>query len=102
MCCGLLALAVVGPRLFNIFWWIFQPGRWELAFTNFLGGALWWWLWPVLGILLLPWTTLMYVLVSPGGLSSWDWLWLVIMFLVDIMSSGGGAGRKRVPGYEGR
>jgi hypothetical protein len=32
------------------------------------------WIWPLLGLIFLPWTTLMYVIVFPViGL---DWLWL--------------------------
>ena len=53
MCCALLALVLAGPRFFGIFWWIFQPGRWQLAFNDFLGGTLWW-IWPILGIIFLP------------------------------------------------
>ena len=66
MCCALLVLVFLGPRIFNIFWWIFQPARWQLAFSNFLGGGNLWWIWPVLGIIFLPWTTLMYIIVAPG------------------------------------
>lgn len=98
MCCALLALVLVGPRLFNAFWWLFQPLRWELVFGSWAGI---WWIWPVLGILLLPWTTLMYVLVAPGGIVGWDWLWLGLMFFADLASYGGGAGRKQIPGYQG-
>lgn len=100
MCCAFLALVLLGPRVFGVFWWIFQPVRWQAAFTNLFGGGLWW-LWPMLGIIFLPWTTLMYVIVAPGGVGGWDWLWIGIMLVFDIASYGGGAGRKRIPGYEG-
>lgn len=100
MCCAFLSLFLLGPRIFNAFWWIFQPTRWELAFRNFFGGAIWW-LWPILGIIFLPWTTLMYVLVAPGGVTGLDWLWIGLMFIFDIASYSGGLGRKRIPGYEG-
>jgi hypothetical protein len=100
MCCALVSLVLLGPRIFGAFWWLFQPARWELAFRNFLGGNIWW-LWPVLGLIFLPWTTLMYVIVAPGGVVGWDWLWLGLMVVVDIGSYTGGLGRKRLPGYEG-
>jgi hypothetical protein len=74
--------------------------RWQSAFSDFAGGNIWW-LWPVLGIVFLPWTTIMYVIVAPGGIVSWDWLWLGLMLVADIASYSGGAGRKRIPGYEG-
>ncbi len=98
MCCFFLSLVFFGPRLVNIFWWLFQPARWNLAFA---GWPIIWWIWPALGIVFLPWTTLMYIIVSPGGIIGFDWLWLAIMFFLDIVSYGGGIGRKRIPGYEG-
>jgi hypothetical protein len=54
-----------------------------------------------LGIVFLPWTTIMYVLVSPGGMNGFDWVWVGLMFAADILSYGGGYGRKQIPGYEG-
>ena len=99
MCC-ISALVLLGPRIFGAFWWIFQPTRWQLAFNNFPAENIWW-IWPILGIVFLPWTTIMFIIVSPGGVEGWDWLWLGIMFVADIASYSGGAGRKRIPGYEG-
>ena len=100
MCCFLLVLVFLGPRIGGALWWLFQPMRWESAFRNFAGGDLWW-IWPILGIVFLPWTTIMYVLVAPGGVESWDWLWLGLMLVFDILWYTGGAARNRVPGYEG-
>ena len=103
MCCFFLVLVALGPRIGGVIWWIVQPVRWKSAFTDFLGGNLdnLWWIWPVLGIIFLPWTTLMYVIVAPGGVEGWDWLWIGLMLVADIASYTGGLGRKRVPGYEG-
>jgi hypothetical protein len=100
MCCALLMLFLLGPRVFNVFWWIFQPARWQAAFNGWFGGTLWW-IWPVLGIIFLPWTTLMYIIVAPGGIVGWDWFWLILFLIGDLLSYGGGAGRQRLPGYEG-
>ena len=100
MCCAFLSLLLLGSCIFGAFWWIFQPGRWQLAFGNWAGGAIWW-IWPILGIVFLPWTTIMYVLVSPGGMNGFDWVWVGLMFVADILSYGGGYGRKQIPGYEG-
>lgn len=94
----MLSLVILGPRAIGAFWWILQPLRWELAFNNFFGI---WWIWPIAGLVFLPWTTLMYVIVAPGGVVGWDWLWLGLMFVGDLASYGGGAGRKRIPGYQG-
>ena len=100
MCCLFLTLVLLGPRFFGVIWWLIQPARWQLAFQDIFGGNIWW-LWPVLGIIFLPWTTLMYVIVFPGGVAGWDWLWIGIAVLADIASYAGGAGRKRLPGYQG-
>lgn len=100
MCCAFLTLLLLGPRVFGIFWWLFQPLRWENAFRNFSGDL--WWLWSGLGILFLPWTTLMFVIVAPNGLNGFDWLWVGLMLVADVASYAGGVGRQRVPGYQGR
>ncbi len=99
MCCALLALIALGPRIVGAFWWLFQPLRWEAAFRSWPTSL--YWIWPILGIIFLPWTTIMYILVAPGGVVGWDWLWVGIMLVADIASYTGGYGRKRIPGYEG-
>ena len=97
MCCAFLALVLLGPRVFGAFWWIFQPLRWQTAFSNWPSL---YWIWPVLGIIFLPWTTIMYVIVSPGGVVGWDWLWIIMGVLLDLMKWGViGNSRKAVPGY---
>ena len=101
MCCFFLVLVTLGPRIGGALWWLFQPVRWEAAFRDFLTGGNLWWIWPILGIVFLPWTTIMYVIVAPGGVGGWDWLWLGLMLVFDILWYTGGAGRKRIPGYEG-
>ena len=100
MCCGFLALVLLGPRFFGALWWLFQPLRWQTAFSGWMAGTLWW-IWPILGLIFLPWTTIMYVIVAPGGLTGFDWVWVGLMLVADIVSYGAGAGRNRIPGYEG-
>ncbi|HET6445033.1 MAG TPA: hypothetical protein VFI27_10690 [candidate division Zixibacteria bacterium] len=100
MCCFYTILLFLGPRFANIIWWIANPVRW-VGDTNLsaFDSALW----PILGIVFVPWTTLMYLLVFPGGVGGWDWLWLGLAVLGDIGAyAGGGYGnRNRVPGYGG-
>lgn len=79
----LFLFILIGPRFATVMWWLFQPERFNLAFTNFLV--------PILGIIFLPWTTLMYMLVFPGGLSGFDILFLILAFLGDMASYFGGA-----------
>jgi hypothetical protein len=100
MCCAFLSLVLLGPRFFGALWWLFQPARWQTAFNGWTGGNLWW-IWPVLGIIFVPWLTIMYVIVSPGGIEGFDWVWLGLALFGDIASYGGGVGRKRIPQYQG-
>ena len=102
MCCAFLALLLLGPRFFGAMWWLFQPGQWQLAFNQWFSGGFWW-IWAIAGIVFIPWTTIMFVIVAPGpgGVEGWDWLWLGLMLFVDIASYGGGVGRKRIPQYQG-
>jgi hypothetical protein len=93
MCCFFTTLVLLGPRVAILVWGLAQPVRWEAAFSTFV--------WPLLGFLFFPWTTLMYVGVAPAGVSGFDWLWLGIAFLVDIASYTGGAygNRDRIRSY---
>jgi hypothetical protein len=74
-------LALVGglfPRLALLIVWIARPGLVDAAFNTFLL--------PLLGIIFLPFATLIYVLLyTPGrGLVGWDWFWVVLAVLLDI------------------
>jgi hypothetical protein len=95
MCCFWTVLVFLGPRAGILIWWLIQPVRWQAAFTSFI--------WPLLGFIFAPWLTLMYVLVAPGGIVGFDWVWLGLALLADIaMYAGGGYGnRNRMPGYGG-
>ena len=83
MGCCLFALVLAGaPRAAFLLWWLFDSARIERTFDAFI--------WPLLGVIFLPWTTLMYVLVWPGGIVWFDWIFLGLAFLADLGSSGGG------------
>jgi hypothetical protein len=62
------------------------------------------WLLPLLGIIFLPITTLVYVLVYSisGGVTGWGWLWVILALLLDLgaHSSGAYSNRHRLPGYK--
>jgi len=47
------------------------------------------WILPLIGILLLPITTLTYVLVYYiyGSVTGWGWLWVVLAFLLDLAAN---------------
>jgi hypothetical protein len=91
MCCLFAVLVFLGPRVAGVLWWLLRPGQWSLAFNNNL-------IWPILGLVFLPWVTLMYVLVAPAGVQSWDWLWLGLALVGDIAGyTGGYQNRGKVP-----
>jgi len=87
-------MLLAGPRFAIFFWWIFNPTRWDTAFSTVVI--------PVLGFIFLPWTTLMWVAVAPfGNVAGWDFFWLALAVLADIGSytSSGYGNRDRIPGY---
>ena len=86
MCLVIFSL-IFGPRLVIVVWWLLDMARWSATFDSFLL--------PLLGFLLLPWTTIMYVLVFPEGVTGIDWVWIAIAVLFDLGSLGGGASRRR-------
>ena len=95
MCCFFTTLVLLGPRLAILIWWLVQPVLFNVLFAT--------WIWPLLGLIFLPWTLLMYLIVGGGGVIGFDWVWLGLAFIADIASYGGGAygNRNRMPGYSG-
>ena len=88
MGCCLAVVALAGaPRLAFLLWWLFDSGRIMDTYGSFIL--------PLLGVIFVPWTTIMYVLVFPGGINWFDWLWLGLALLVDIASDGGGEYSRR-------
>lgn len=93
MCCVLASLFAAGPRAAILIWWLIQPVRWNAAFDTFI--------WPFLGFLLAPWTTLMYVAVAPAGITGFDYLWMGIAVALDLTTwfGGGYTNRSRFRAY---
>ncbi|MGW8319414.1 MAG: hypothetical protein ACWGPS_09230 [Candidatus Promineifilaceae bacterium] len=85
MCCIFTILLFLGPRFAGIVWWLASPARWVGTLGAFNSA-----IWPILGLIFLPWTTLMFVLVAPGGIVGWDFLWLGLAILGDVAMYGGG------------
>ncbi len=79
--CGcLLALGIgLAPRIFLILAWIFSE-RWDIVWQGN-------WFLPLLGIIFLPYTTVMYMLSwnAVTGITGWDWLWIALGVMLDIM-----------------
>jgi hypothetical protein len=73
--------------------WIARPAMMNSAFSTFII--------PCLGFLILPFTTLMYVVLVQGAntIQGLDWLWLGIAVVLDVASiaGAGAANRDRIP-----
>ena len=94
MPCLFALLAGFFPRIAAILIWLARPAMWSAAFN---GG----WLIPLLGVIFLPFTTIMYVILwSPTGLTGLDWLWLVLAVVLDLMHYGQTAysNKEQIPG----
>ena len=93
--CFLAFGIVVAPRVMLILAWIFSS-RWDVVWRGD-------WLWPLLGIVFAPFTTIMYMLCwTPAGIQGWDWMWIFLGVLLDIMKWGQVLqNRERIPGYPG-
>jgi hypothetical protein len=95
MPCLFALFAVFTPRLAVLFMWLARPTMFSAAF----GGS---WLWPLLGFIFLPFTTIMYVLLwTPGiGLTGFDWIWLILAVFCDLShyASTAYSNRNQIPG----
>jgi len=92
--CLFVILFLFSSRLAGLFWWAVNPERWERAFNDSI-------IWPILGLIFLPFTTLMWVAVAPtGNPSGLDLLWIAFALFIDVMNIAGGIARQRdAPGY---
>lgn len=96
---GCLTALVSGfSRIMLLMYWISRPVAWNAAFDT--------WIFPCLGFLFLPFTTLIYVWLvqGVGGIQGLDWLWLGLAVFCDVANtaSAGYANRNRIPaGYPG-
>ena len=96
MGCLLALFGGAFPRLALFMFWILRPARVDAAFDT--------WLVPLLGIVFLPFATLMYaILHTPGvGLTGWEWFWVTVAGLLDIAHLAVGASQRGdVPGRRG-
>jgi len=83
MPCLIALLALISPRLALIAMWLLSDML-HLAFDG--------WILPVLGFLLLPWTTLAWAAmwsVGTAGVTGFEWAIVAIAVLTDLGSNGG-------------
>ena len=83
MCCLAVIFVFAGPRIAGLLWWLFDPDRWDDAFGSLI--------WPILGLIFIPWFTFAFVLVAPtGDVSVFDIFVLVLALMVDFAGWFGG------------
>jgi hypothetical protein len=88
MGCLLAIFAGMFPRFAVIIFWIARPNQMDAIFTSFV--------WPVLGIIFLPFTTLIYILLwdVTRGVTGWDWFWVGLAVLIDVSHWGATASQR--------
>jgi hypothetical protein len=93
MCCFFLTLLFLGPRFAFLIYWLLRPAYVQSVFNT--------WIWPLLGLIFLPWTTLMWVIVyGVNGIVGFDWVWVGLALAADIFTyTSGGYKRKSIPYY---
>jgi hypothetical protein len=91
VCCLILLASGLGPRIALAAWWIFGD-KVDAAFGSFI--------WPLLGLLFLPWTTIFYVIAwSPVvGVDGAEWLFVVLGVALDIGTYSARAAKSRYGG----
>ena len=89
MGCLFALFAGLFPRLALLIVWVARPALVAAAFTT--------WLLPLLGIIFLPFATLMYVILyTPGrALTAWEWFWIILAGLFDVAHLAAGIVRRR-------
>jgi hypothetical protein len=88
VCCLALTAGFLGPRVALFIWWVFG-NKVDAAFDT--------WIWPLLGLIFLPWTTLAYVLAwGPiNAVSGAGWLVVALGFAADIATYSARAAKSR-------
>ena len=83
------------PRFVILAGWVNDQAGWKAVFGSEI--------WLLGGFIFLPWTTLIYALVQPNGMSLLNWIFLGCALLIDLGTWGVGffAGRKQVDNYRG-
>ncbi len=92
MCCFTTIFLVLISRIGIVYWWLANPQSHELPFKTWLlpnVPVIPGWLWTLAGAIFLPWTTLAYLFLFPGGIVGYEWIVLGVAFLIDIASHGG-------------
>ncbi len=92
MCgCFAIALGAFFPRVAVVLLWIFTRPNWVVGEVGAFGSQ---WLLPLIGVILLPYTTLTYILLFHflgGVVGGFAWFFVALAFVIDIAAWFGGA-----------
>jgi hypothetical protein len=88
MCCLAGIAGLIGPRVALAVWWIFGD-KVQAVFSS--------WIWALLGLIFLPWTTLFYVIAwsAIGGVNGAWWIFVALGVALDIGSYSARAAKAR-------
>ena len=89
MGCLLVLVALFSPRLAVGLMWIFTPWV-DRAFGPVV--------WPILGIIFLPLTTLLYVILwntGGRGVTGWEWIFVILAFFGDVVAHSASVAARR-------
>ena len=103
MCCITTIILVLASRAAILFWWATDQALFVQAFGHWVlpGNLVFpYWVYPLAGVIFLPWTTLAYLFLFPGGIVGYEWIVLVVALMVDLAGHGGSYyHRNRIPAY---
>jgi hypothetical protein len=90
MGCLFVALGALAPRTLILLVWLARPVLVDNAFDGFIL--------PLLGIIFLPYTTLMFLLVHTSGLgvTGSDWIFIALAVALDVIHSASAAADSQV------
>ena len=95
MGCVTVIVGMIVPRLLILYSWATDPAAWSSSFSSQI--------WPILGFILLPWTTFFFVIFSAAG-GDFD-LFRILVMIVAVLADlatwglGGFSSRKRVSNF---
>jgi len=105
MGCIAVIFLVFGSRVAILVWWLLDQPLFVLAFKNWVlpgGLAFPAWAYSLIGAIFVPWTTLAYLFLFPGGIKGFEWIILIIAFLFDLAGHGGSYyHRNRISSWRG-
>jgi hypothetical protein len=88
MGCLLVLMSAFAPRIVFLIIWIARPEVVDAVFDTFL--------FPLLGLIFLPFTTLIWLFLDspPFGVTGFDWFWVALAVIIDLSHYGSTYGQR--------